>query len=88
MVFKYKITLEVDVDFDAPLLGADTTKGKRLKTDLIAKNALAEMIRLKTTSYVNIDRIVNEDNLKGTVKGSIMLRSAKMLEEDKKIKND
>jgi hypothetical protein len=84
MLFKYKIILEVDVDFDAPLLGVDTTKGKRLKTDLIAKNALAEMIRFKTTSYVGIDRMINEDNLKGNIKGSIMLRSHKMLEEDNK----
>ena len=29
MKFKYKINLEVDVDFEAPLLGTDTTKGKR-----------------------------------------------------------
>jgi hypothetical protein len=84
MVFKYKITLEVDVDFDAPLLGTDTTKGKRSRTDMIAKAALAEMIKFKTTSFVGVDREVDEDNLKGTIKGSIMLRSHKMLEEDKK----
>lgn len=84
MRFKYKINLEIDVDFDAPLLGTDTTKGKRSRTDMIAKAALAEMIRLKTTSYVNLDREINEENLNGTVKGSIMLRSHKMLEEDKK----
>lgn len=84
MRFKYKINLEIDVDFDAPLLGTDTTKGKRSRTDIIAKAALAEMIRLKTTSYVNLDREINEENLNGTVKGSIMLRSHKMLEEDKK----
>jgi hypothetical protein len=84
MVFKYKITLEVDVDFDAPLLGTDTTKGKRSRTDIIAKAALAEMIKFKTTSFVGVDREVDEDNLKGTVKGSIMLRSHKMLGEDKK----
>ncbi len=85
MKFKYKINLEIDVDFDAPLLGADTTKGKRGRTDIIAKAALAEMIKLKTTSYVGLDRAIDEDNLKGTIKGSIMLRSHKMLEEDKKI---
>lgn len=84
MKFKYKITLEVDVDFDAPLLGTDTTKGKRSRTDMIAKAALTEMIKFKTTSFVGIDREVDEDNLKGTIKGSIMLRSHKMLEEDKK----
>ena len=84
MKFKYKINLDIDVDFEAPLLGADTTKGKRIKTDIIAKAALAEMIRLKTTSYVQLDRVIDEDNLTGTIKGSIMLRSHKMLEEDKK----
>ena len=84
MRFKYKINLEIDVDFDAPLLGTDTTKGKRSKTDMIAKAALAEMIKFKTTSFVGIDREVDEDNLKGTIKGSIILRSHKMLEEDKK----
>ncbi len=84
MKFKYKITLEVDVDFDAPLLGADTTKGKRSRADMIARAALAEMIKFKTTSFVGIDREVDEDNLKGTIKGSIILRSHKMLEEDKK----
>ena len=84
MKFKYKINMEIDVDFDAPLLGADTTKGKRNRTDMIAKAALAEMIKFKTTSYVKLDREVDEDNLKGTIKGSIMLRSHKMLEEDKK----
>jgi hypothetical protein len=84
MKFKYKITLEVDVDFDAPLLGTDTTKGKRNRTDMIAKASLAEMIKFKTTSYVGIDRTIDEDNLNGTIKGSIVLRSHKMLEEDKK----
>lgn len=84
MKFKYKINLEIDVDFDAPLLGTDTTKGKRNRSDMIAKAALAEMIKLKPTSYVKINREIDEDNLKGTVKGSIMLRSHKMLEEDKK----
>lgn len=84
MLFKYKIKLELEVEFDAPLLGTDTTKGKRTQTDMIAKAALAEMIRFKTTSYVNIDRQIDEDNLKGSITGEIMLRSAKMLEEDKK----
>jgi hypothetical protein len=82
MRFKYKINLEIDVDFDAPLLGTDTTKGKRGRTDMIAKEALAEMIKFKTTSYVGLDKTIDEDNLTGTIKGSIMLRSHKMLEQD------
>ena len=87
MTFKYKINLEIDVDFDAPLLGTDTTRGKRSRTDIIAKAALAEMIKVKTTSYVGVDRVIHEDNLNGTIKGSIMLRSHKMLDEDNKIKH-
>jgi hypothetical protein len=63
-------------------LGTDTTKGKRGRTDMIAKEALAEMIKFKTTSYVGLDRAIDEDNLTGTIKGSIMLRSHKMLEQD------
>jgi hypothetical protein len=82
MRFKYKINLEIDVDFDAPLLGTDTTKGKRGRTDMIAKAALAEMIKFKTTSYIGLDRVIDEDNLTGTMKGSVMLRSHKMLEQD------
>lgn len=84
MKFKYKINLEIDVDFEAPLLGTDTTKGKRSRTDMIAKAALAEMIKLKTTSYVGLDRMIDEDGLTGTIKGNIMLRSHKMLDEDEK----
>ena len=83
MKFKYKITLEVDVDFEAPLLGTDTTKGKRSRIDRIAKAALTEMIQLKSTSFVDVDRVINEDGLEGNVRGSISLRSHKMLEEDK-----
>jgi hypothetical protein len=88
MKFKYKISLEIDVDFEAPLLGTDTTKGKRNRADMIAKAALAEMIKLKTTSFVELDRVIDEDNLQGIIKGNIMLRSHKMLEEDEKNKRD
>lgn len=86
MLFRYKITLDVEVEFDAPLLGTDTTRGRRKQTDLIAKTTLAEMVKMQTTSYVGIDREISEDNLKGKIKGEIILRSAKMIEEDKKNK--
>lgn len=86
MLFKYKITLDVEVEFEAPLLGTDTTKGKRNRTDLIAKAALNEMIKLKSTSYAGIDRKIDEDGLKGYTKGEVILRSAKMLKEDEKNK--
>jgi hypothetical protein len=84
MLFKYKITLDVEVEFDAPLLGTDTTKNKRKQVDSIAKKALQEMINFKTTSYVGVNREINDENLKGNYKGEIILRSAKMFEEDKK----
>jgi hypothetical protein len=84
MLFKYTISLEMEVEFEAPLLGVDTSKGKRNQTDVIAKKTLAEMIKYKTTSYVGVDRVINEDNLKGTIVGDITLRSARMIEEDKK----
>lgn len=84
MKFKYKINLDIEVEFEAPLLGVDTTKGYRSRTDMVAKATLAEMIRYKTSSYVGIDRDINEDGLKGVIKGNITLRSTKMLEEDKK----
>jgi len=77
MLFKYKINLEVEVEFDAPLLGVDTTKNKRNKADMIAKATLAEMIRLKTTSYVGVDRTIDADNFKGTIKGEITHRTKK-----------
>ena len=84
MLFKYKISLEIEAEFDAPLLGTDTTKVYRNQIDVIAKQTLAEMIRYKTTSFVGVDRGLSDDDLKGTIKGTITLRSAKMLEEDKK----
>ena len=83
MLFKYKIKLEVEVEFDAPLLGVDTTKGKRNRTDMIAKATLAEMIRLKPTSYVGVDRVIEQDGLNGTIVGEITMRSARMIEQDK-----
>lgn len=84
MLFKYKINLELEVEFDAPLLGVDTTKGKRAMTDRIAKKALNEMLSLKTTSYVGINRQIDEDNLKGGVRGEITLRSKKMSDLDER----
>jgi len=51
---------------------------------MIAKAALAEMIKLKTTSCVGLDREIKEDNLNGSVNGEITLRTAEMLKRDKK----
>jgi hypothetical protein len=86
MLFKYKISLEVEVDFEAPLLGTDTTKGKRKQADIIAKATLAEMSKLGTTSYLKVDREIKEENLNGSIKGEIILRSHRMIEEDNKNK--
>jgi len=78
MLFKYKINLEVEVEFEVPLLGVDTTIGRRGQTNMIAKAALAEMIEMNKTSYVGLDREIREDNLKGTVRGEIIMRSSAM----------
>jgi hypothetical protein len=86
MLFKYKISLEVEVDFEAPLLGTDTTKSRRKQTDAIAKATLVEITKLGTTSYIVIDRDIKEDNLNGKIKSEIILRSHRMIEEDKKNK--
>lgn len=86
MLFRYKISLELEVEFEAPLLGTDTTKGKRKMAGSIAKSALSEMISLNSTSYANLDREIKEENLKGTIKGEISMRSANMIKEDNKTK--
>lgn len=86
MLFKYRIRLEVEVEFEAPLLGVDTTKLKRAHADGIAKAALEEMIMFKTTSYVGVDREIWEDDLSGRVKGKITLRTAAMHKRDQESK--
>ena len=87
MLFKYKISLEVEVDFEAPLLGVDTTKGRRKQAGAIAIEALREMVKLGTTSHLEVDRkIEEEEGLPGTIKGKLTLRSHRMIEEDKKNK--
>ena len=72
MLFRYQITLELDVEFEAPLLGVDNTKHKRKYANLIAKKTLQEMISLNGTSLI-VDRKIKEDNFNGTVKGHIHL---------------
>jgi hypothetical protein len=69
MLFKYTISLEMEVEFEAPLLGVDTTKQKRKIADSIAKKGLQEMISLGPT-VVTLNREVNYENLKGTIKGT------------------
>jgi hypothetical protein len=81
MLFKYKINLDVEVEFEAPLLGADTTGHRRKQADAIAKATLAEITKLGTTSYIVIDREINEENMKGKIKSEILLRSAALFKE-------
>ena len=68
MLFKYTINLELEVEFEAPLLGADNTKNKRKYAGLIAKKTLQEMVTLNSTSLV-VDRKIEEDNFNGIIKG-------------------
>jgi hypothetical protein len=68
MLFKYTISLEMEVEFEAPLLGVDNTKQKRKIADSITKKALQEIISLGPT-VVTLDREINIENLKGTIKG-------------------
>ena len=72
MLFKYTVNLELEVEFEAPLLGADNTQHKRKYVGAIAKKTLQEMVRLNSTSLI-IDRNIEEDNLNGTIKGRIHL---------------
>lgn len=72
MLFKYTVNLELVVEFESPLLGADNTKHKRQYANSIAKKTLQEIKSLNGTSLV-IDRKIEEDNFNGTVKGKIHL---------------
>jgi hypothetical protein len=69
MLFKYTINLDLEVEFEAPLLGTDTTKQKRKIAESIAKKTLQEMVSLGPT-VVTINREVDYENLKGTIKAS------------------
>ncbi len=72
MLFKYTINLELEVEFEAPLLGADNTKHKRKYANTIAKKLLQEMTSPNSTSKI-IDREIEEDNFNGTIKSRIHL---------------
>jgi hypothetical protein len=72
MLFKYTISLELEVEFEAPLLGADNTKHKRKYASLIAKKTLQEMVRPNSTSLI-VDKNIEDDNFNGTIKGRVHL---------------
>jgi hypothetical protein len=66
MLFKYRIKLELEVEFEAPLLGVDTTKQKRKLADSIAKKTLQEVLATKI-NVEHLDRDIDFENLKGSV---------------------
>jgi hypothetical protein len=66
MLFKYRIKLELEVEFEAPLLGVDTTKQKRKLADSIAKKTLQEVLVTKINAQ-HLDRDIDFENLKGSV---------------------
>ncbi len=72
MLFKYTISLEVEIEFEAPLLGADTTKHKRKYANSITKKILQEMTSENSTSKI-VNKEIEEDNFNGTIKGRVHL---------------
>jgi hypothetical protein len=66
MLFKYRIKLELEVEFEAPLLGVDTTKQKRKLADSIAKKTLQEVLSTKI-NVEHLNRSIDFENLKGDV---------------------
>lgn len=73
MKFNYTITMEVSMDFGAPLLGVDTTPLKRRRINRMAKDALKECLYNESHTF-SIERDIDEDNLKGVIKVSKRLR--------------
>jgi hypothetical protein len=74
MRFKYKINLDVDMEFEAPLLGADTTGYRRGMIDRLAKQIFKEVMSDKEHSGKG-EIEVNEDNMRGTIKCSKSMRA-------------
>jgi hypothetical protein len=72
MLFRYQITLELDVEFESPLLGADNTKHKRKYANSIAKKILQELTSENSTSKI-VDKEIEEDNFNGRIKGHVHL---------------
>ena len=72
MLFKYTISLEVEIEFEAPLLGADNTKHKRKYANSITKKILQEMTSENSTSKI-VNKEIVEDNFNGTIKGRVHL---------------
>ena len=64
--------MEVEVEFEAPLLGADNTKHKRKYANSITKKILQEMTSENSTSKI-VNKEIEEDNFNGTIKGRVHL---------------
>jgi hypothetical protein len=62
----------VEVEFEAPLLGADNTKHKRKYANSITKKILQEMTSENSTSKI-VNKEIEEDNFNGTIKGRVHL---------------
>lgn len=77
MLFKYKISLEIEVEFEAPLLGADTTIFRRTQTDKLFKDNVKELLKDKKNTINSLSVDISEDNLKGTIKGLKYLQASK-----------
>jgi hypothetical protein len=76
MKFTYKISLELEVDFEAPLLGADSTVFRRNQSDKLFKDAVKELLKDKKLTVNSFNKNVDEENLKGTIKGLKYLQGA------------
>jgi hypothetical protein len=76
MKFTYKISLELELDFEAPLLGADTTVFRRTQSDKLFKDAVKELLKDKKQTVNSFNKNVDEENLKGTIKGLKYLQSS------------
>lgn len=69
MKFKYSINLNLDFEFEAPLLGADTTGYRRKIIDKIAKDSFKKLMSEK--AYIaSFEESYDEENMKGSVRYS------------------
>jgi ssRNA-specific RNase YbeY (16S rRNA maturation enzyme) len=62
MLFNYKITIELDSTFDAPLLGADTTGYRRVMIDKILTKEIKEMVAKNIET-----KEISDENMKVTI---------------------
>jgi hypothetical protein len=72
MLFNYKINIEVNSEFVAPILGADMTSYRRDMIDEYLRKAFEELMRTSVSlSNKNYDEVLldhKEENLKVVIK--------------------